>query len=115
MDPNPERGDWRPATGDTVSHAEFHVREDGTGVGAAVVRSSFEHGERVWDVIVRDAHEWHYVRVLGSDLGAFPNISTEDIEQGVERFAATLPPQQRLRQLLNASPLHIGRDGKVRD
>ena len=79
------------------------------------MRSSFEHGERVWDVIVRDADEWHYVRVLGFDLGPFSNISTEDIEQGVERFAATLPAERRLRQLLNASPLHIGRDGKVRD
>ena len=53
--------------------------------------------------------------MLGSNLGPFPNISTENIEQGIERFAATLPAQQRLRQLLNASPLHISRDGKVDD
>ena len=85
------------------------------GVGAAVVRSSFEHGERVWDVIVRDADECRYVRVLGSNLGPFSSISTENIEQGIERFAATLPAQQRLRQLVNASPLHISRDGTVRD
>jgi hypothetical protein len=115
MDPDLERGYRRPSTADTLSHAEFHLREDGTGVGAAVVRSSLKHGERAWDVIVRDADEWHYIRVLGSNLGPFPNISTENIEQGIERFAVTLPAQQRLRQLLNASPLHISRDGKVDD
>jgi hypothetical protein len=115
MDPDPERGYRSPSTADILSHAEFHLCEDSTGVGAAVVRSSFEHGERAWDVIVRDADEWHYIRVLGSNLGPFPNISTENIEQGIERFAATLPAQQRLRQLLNASPLHISRDGKVDD
>jgi hypothetical protein len=114
MDPYSEPA-RRPPTADSVSHAEFHLREDGTGVGAAVVRSSLQHGERMWDVIVRDADEWHYVRVLGSDLGPFPSISTEDIERGIERFAATLPAERRLRQLLNANPLHIGRDGKVRD
>ena len=114
MDPDPEQA-RQPPTADVLAHAEFHRREDGAGVGAAVVRSSFEHGTRIWDVIVRDADEWHYVRVLGCDLGPFPNISTENIEQGVERFAATLPAGQRLRQILNASPLHIGRDGEVRD
>ena len=114
MDPDPEPL-RRPTTADAICHAEFHLREDGTGVGAAVVRSSFEHGQHVWDVIVCDADEWHYVRVLGSDLGPFANISTENIEQGIERFAATLPAGQRLRQLLNANPLHIGRDGKVHD
>jgi hypothetical protein len=114
MNPDPEPA-RRPPTADALSHAEFRLREDGTGVGAAVVRSSFEHGERVWDIIIRDADEWHYVRVLGSDLGPFSNISTESVEQGIERFAATLPAEQRLRRLLNASPLHIGRDGKVRD
>jgi hypothetical protein len=100
---------------DVRAHAAFHLREDGVGVGAGVVRSSFEHGEKFWDCIVRDAHESHYIRVRGSDLGPFPNISAEDVEQGVERFAATLPPRHRLRHLLNANPLHIERDGIVRD
>jgi hypothetical protein len=57
MDPDLERADRRPPT---PSYAECHLREDPTGVGAAVVGSSFEHG-------------------------------------------------------VNASPLHVGRDGKVRD
>jgi hypothetical protein len=57
MGPYPEPA-RRPPIPDSVSHAEFHLREDGTGVGAAVVRSSLEHGERTWDVIVRDADEW---------------------------------------------------------
>ena len=51
----------------------------------------------------------------GPIWGRGASLSTEDIERGIERFAATLPAERRLRQLLNASPLHIGRDGKVRD
>jgi hypothetical protein len=37
------------------------------------------------------------------------------VEQGIERFAATLPAPDRIRHLLNANPLHIDRDGNVRD
>lgn len=88
MDPYPEPA-RRPPTADSASRAEFHVREDGSGVGAVVVDSSLEHGERMWDVIVRQADECHYVRVLGSALAPFPTISTENIERGIERFAAT--------------------------
>jgi hypothetical protein len=75
----------------------------------------FKHGERVWDCVVRDAGEWHYIRVIGVDLGPFSSISTADIEQGIERFAATLPPENRLSSLVNANPLHIDRDGRVHD
>ena len=37
------------------------------------------------------------------------------IEQGIERFAATLPARDRIRHLLNANPLHIRADGTVSD
>lgn len=100
---------------DFRAHAEFHARESPTGIGAAVVESSFEAGEHVWECIVTDGREWHYVRVVGVELPPFPNISTERVEQGIERFAATLPAQDRLRHLLNANPLHIDGDGTVSD
>jgi hypothetical protein len=96
-------------------HAEFHARESRAGIGAAVLFSAFEDGRHVWDCIVSDGREWHYIRVLGPDLGPYPNLSGEDVEQAVERFAETLPAQDRLRHLLNANPLHIDRDGNARD
>jgi hypothetical protein len=74
---------------DRREHAEFQARESPTGIGAAVVRSDFEDDEHVWECIVTNGREWRYVRVLGTDLGPFPNISAEDIEQGIER----LPPR----------------------
>jgi hypothetical protein len=100
---------------DFRAHAEFHARESPTGIGAAVVESSVEAGERVWECIVTDGREWHYARVVGIDLPPFPNISTEQVEEGIERFAATLPARDRVRHLLNANPLHIDRHGNVSD
>ncbi len=103
------------ATEDSLQHADFHLRDDGAGVGVAVVRAMCKHGERLWDCVVRDAREWHYIRVIGTDLGPFSSISTEDIEQGIERFAVTLSGEHRLSSLVNANPLHIDRDGTVHD
>jgi hypothetical protein len=100
---------------DFRAHARFHARESPTGIGAAVVESSVEAGGHAWECIVTDGREWHYVRVVGVDLPPFPNISTEQVEEGIARFAATLPARDRLRQLLNANPLHIYRDGTVSD
>lgn len=107
MSPGPAK-DFRP-------HAEFHARKSATGIGAAVVRAGVENGRHVWECIVTDNQEWHYVRVVGVDLPPFPNISSERVEEGIERFAATLPAQDRLRHLLNANPLHIAADGTVSD
>jgi hypothetical protein len=59
--------------------------------------------------------EWHYVRVVGVDLPPFPNISREQVEEGIERFAAALPARDRVRHLLNANPLHIDGDRNVSD
>ncbi|MGZ6662896.1 MAG: hypothetical protein ACXVHL_36870 [Solirubrobacteraceae bacterium] len=97
------------------AHAEFHARENQTGIGAAVVSSEYEDGKRIWDCVVSDGGEWHYIRVESTELGPFPNISSEDVEEGIIRFAATLPAPDRIRHLLNANPLHMDRDGAVSD
>ncbi|MGZ6631296.1 MAG: hypothetical protein ACXVE6_17490 [Gaiellaceae bacterium] len=98
-----------------LAHAEFHARENQTGIGAAVVSSEYEDGKRIWDCVVTDGSEWHYIRVESTELGPFPNISSEDVEEGIIRFAATLPAPDRIRHLLNANPLHMDRDGAVSD
>jgi hypothetical protein len=59
--------------------------------------------------------EWHYARVVGVDLPPFPNISREQVEEGIERFAAALPARDRVRHLLNGNPLHIDGDRNVSD
>jgi hypothetical protein len=97
------------------AHAEFHARESPSGIGAAVVESSVDADEHVWECIVSDGREWHYVRLVGVDLPPFPSISTEQVEQGIERFAATLPARDRIRHLLSANSLHIDIDGTVSD
>jgi hypothetical protein len=100
---------------DFRAHAEFHARESPSGIGAAVVESSVEADEHVWNCIVTDGHEWHYVRVVGIGLSPFRTLSTEDLESGIARFAATLPARDRIRHLLNANPLHVRPDGTVSD
>jgi hypothetical protein len=112
---NPALNGVRSPVADYVAHAEFHARENAAGIGAAVTSSRFDDGEHIWDAVVSDRSEWHYIRVLGSGLGPYPQLSTEDVEDAIERFAATLPAGYRLRQLLNANPLHIDRSGNVRD
>src|SRR5438552_17240746 len=52
-------------------HAEFRARRSQAGIGAAVVFSGFEAGEHVWDRIITDRREWHYIRVLGPELGPY--------------------------------------------
>jgi hypothetical protein len=96
-------------------HAQFHARESQTGIEAAVIRSEIDGDDHAWECVVTDGREWHYVRVLGTGVGPFPNLSTEDIEKGIQRFAATLPAQDRIRHLLNANPLHVDREGNVSD
>jgi hypothetical protein len=105
----------QPPTEYYRAHAKVHARENASGIGAAVVETSLEGTRHVWDCIVTDGHEWHYIRVLSSDLGPFQNLSAEEVEQAMDRFAATLPAEGRLRHLLNANPLHLTRDGTVRD
>lgn len=98
-----------------LAHARFRARESPAGVGAAVIGSGFESGGHRWECIVADQDEHHYISVLGPGLGPRPNMSPEEIEQGVERFAARLPRGGRLQVLLNANPLHIDPRGVVGD
>jgi hypothetical protein len=102
-------------TRDRLRHAEFHARTSEAGIGAGVAFSDFGDGGHIWDCVVTDGGEWRYVRVIGSELGPYPQLSPEDVEQGIERFAATLPRRYRLRHLLDANPLHIDPDGTVHD
>ncbi|MEA2159009.1 MAG: hypothetical protein QOD66_1389 [Solirubrobacteraceae bacterium] len=113
--PEPAGLDGRTPVEIHLEHAEFHRREDGIGIGVAVVRSSFERGAHVWDCVASDGREWHYIRVLSEELGPFPNVSAEEVERGVGQFAANLPERYRIRHLLNANPLHIDGTGAVAD
>ena len=72
-------------------------------------------GYRSWGCTAGDPDEWHYLQVPGVDLEPFAGLPPEDIEDGIERFAATLPAGDRLHQLINFSPLHIDRHGTVDD
>jgi hypothetical protein len=98
-----------------LAHAQFHARVGTSGIGAAVVRSAFEHEAHFWDCVAADEREWHYIRVLGIDLGPFPSVSNEDVEDAIDRFAAGLPRDYRLRALLNANPVHLHRNGEITD
>jgi hypothetical protein len=97
------------------AHAAFRARRNGIGIGAALVRSTSDESEHVWECIVTDGREWHYIRVLGPGLGQFPDIRVAEIESGIERFAGTLPAQNRIYNLLNANPLHIDRNRNMSD
>ena len=98
-----------------LQHLAFRARFSDTGIGAAVVTARYRAGHRCWDCIVGDPVEWHYVQVIGVDLGPFVGLPPEDIEEGIERFGGTLPAADRLRRLINCNPLHIDRHGTVRD
>jgi len=98
---------------DLRAHAAFEAGRSASGIGVAVARSEYRNDERSWECIVSDGKDWHFIRVLGVDLGPATQLAPEDIEQGIERFAATLPDSYRLGALLNANPLHIDRSGTV--
>jgi hypothetical protein len=98
-----------------LDHLAFRARCSDSGIGAAVVIAKYEAGHRSWDCIAGDADEWHYLQVIGIDLGPFAGLPPEEIEDGIERFGATLPAADRLHQLINFSPLHIDRHGTVGD
>jgi hypothetical protein len=102
-------------TREYLGRAGLRARESGAGIGAAVVEAGVRDGAHVWDCVVTDGAEWHYVRVVGRDLGPFQNIPPEVVEDGIERFAASLPAEGRLQFLLDANPLHIDAEGHVGD
>ena len=108
-----DRSPDRPSEDELRSHAAFEAARSASGIGAAVAQAGYSHGEPFWECIVSDGHEWHFVRVLGIDLSPAEELPIEDIEHGIERFAATFPESDRLRELLNANPLHVDRSGTV--
>jgi hypothetical protein len=98
-----------------LDHLAFRAHFSDTGIGAAVVTARYRAGHRSWNCIVGGPDEWHYLLVIGVDLGPFAGLPPEDIEDGIERFGATLPAAYRLRRLINCNPLHIDRHGTVGD
>jgi hypothetical protein len=104
-----------PSEDELRAHAAFNARQSTSGIGAAVARFDRSQSGHSWECIVSDADEWHFIRVLGVDLGSTPDLDSEDIERGIERYAATLPESHRLGALLNANPLHVDRNGTVSD
>ncbi|HTU84020.1 MAG TPA: hypothetical protein VMF57_00525 [Solirubrobacteraceae bacterium] len=105
----------RPDQADLREHAEYNARFSASGIGAAVVRDEYREGHRAWECVVTDREEWHYIEVIGSDLTGFEELGSEQIERGIDRFAATLRSSYRMQALLSANPLHIDRSGQVTD
>ncbi|HUA46213.1 MAG TPA: hypothetical protein VMA77_13370 [Solirubrobacteraceae bacterium] len=103
----------QPDLEDVREHAAFHAGHSTSGIGASVVRAEYRDGHYVWECMVTDGAEWHYIEVIGDEER--PDLASEDIEQGIDRFAASLPSDNRLWELLNANPLHVDRSGQVRD
>jgi hypothetical protein len=108
-----DRSPDEPSEDDLRSHAAFEAKRSPSGIGAAVVRSGYSNGEHTWECIISDGEQWHFIQVIGVDIGANAGIATEDVEQGIAAFAATLPAVSRLDALLSVNPLHIDRSGTV--
>ena len=100
---------------DHLAYARFRARESPAAIGAAVVESLYENDAHVWDCVVTDCREWRYIRVVGPGLAPWLNLPPEQVDDGIERFAATLPEVGRIHHLVNANPLHIDRAGTVSD
>jgi hypothetical protein len=105
----------RPDLEEVREHAEFNARGSASGIGAAVARTEYRDGHHVWECVVSDGQEWHYIEVIGTDVVGFEELQNDEIERGIDRFAATLSSSYRMNALLNANPLHIDRGGQVTD
>jgi hypothetical protein len=110
-----DRSPDQPSEDDLRSHAAFEAQRSPSGIGAAVARSGYRNGEHTWECIISDGKQWHFIQVLGVDLGPTAGLASEDVEQGIQAFAATLPRSSRLDALLSANPLHVDRSGTVTD
>jgi hypothetical protein len=104
-----------PSEDELRARAAFNAQQSAGGIGAAVARFDRADDGHYWECIVSDGNEWHFIRVLGVDLGSTPDLTSEDIERGVETYAATLPESYRLGALLNANPLHVDSSGSLTD
>lgn len=110
----------RAASGPTASHREhaaFRALRSSSGVGAAVIacEPDWIAGENRWTVLVTDADAYRYVEIRSREVPPGRYLPPAVIEQGVEEFAAGLPAGGRLCHLINACPLHLGRNGVVFD
>jgi hypothetical protein len=103
----------RPDVEEVREHAAFHARNGTSGIGAAVVRAEYRDGHYLWECLVTNGAESHYIEVIGTPVR--PDLASEDIEQGIDSFAATLPSGDRLQELVNANPLHLDLSGQVTD
>jgi hypothetical protein len=108
-----DRSPDRPSEDELRAHAEFEAGRSASAIGAAVAQAGYSHGEPFWECIVSDGREWHFIRVVGTGLTPAEELPIEDIERGIERFAATFPESDRLAELVGANPLHIDRSGTV--
>jgi hypothetical protein len=108
-----DRSPDRPSEDELRAQAAFQAGRSASGIGAAVASSGYGDGEHFWECIVTDGEEWHFIRVLGVDLAPSSDLPIGDIEQGIERFAATSPESYRLSALVNTNPLHVDRSGTV--
>jgi hypothetical protein len=108
-----DRSADHPSEDELHAQVADRAQRSASGIGAAVIRASRAGEDHVWECVVGDGQRWHFIRVVGVRLGAFPSVVPEDIEQGIEQFAATLPASDRLHALLNHSPLHIDGSGNV--
>jgi hypothetical protein len=108
-----DRSPDHPSEEDLRAEAAFAARRSSGGIGAAVARSGYRDGEHFWECIVSDGEQWHFIQVLGVDLGPSEDLPIEDIEHGIERYAATLPDSNRLDAVLSANPLHVDESGTV--
>jgi hypothetical protein len=100
------------------AHAEFHAPRAPRASGLPFSAPGPGSGSTVGSAFGRASSRTvanDYLCVLSTGTGPFPNISAEDVEQGIERFAAALPAKDRIVQLLSANPLHIDRRGTVGD
>jgi hypothetical protein len=102
-----------PSEDELRAHAAFRARQNASGIGAAVARFVRGEGDHYWECIVSDGDEWHFIRVVGLDPGSTPDLLSDDIERGIEQYAATLPESYRLNALPNVNPLHVDRGGSV--
>jgi hypothetical protein len=108
-----DRSPDRPSEDDLRAHAVFEAERSASGIGAAVANSGYRNGEHFWECIVSNGREWHFIQVLGVGLGSSEDLPIEDIERGIERFAATFPETNRLDGVLSANPLHVDGSGTV--
>jgi hypothetical protein len=58
-----DRSPDHPSDDEVRAHAAFNARRSVSGIGAAVARSGYNDREHLWECIVSDGDEWHFVRV----------------------------------------------------